>query len=145
MAIVASPAPKPDFDLKQEYYQADLDAGPIAGCMATDCMQEVQLRSAMIRFCASDRPRRSCSKLIFRRNCRAAVQELAKDRTFKVTLKPQQSGTRPLQMFIGAVLGGSTAPADRRSAMCRIWKHAARMTNSISKGESRSEESVSVL
>jgi hypothetical protein len=32
MAVVAPPAPKPDFDLKQEYYQADLDAGAAAQC-----------------------------------------------------------------------------------------------------------------
>jgi bifunctional DNase/RNase len=65
VAAVASPAPKPDFDLKQEYYQADLDA----------------------------------------------VQELAKDRTFKVTLKPQQLGTRPLQMFIGDAEGKALVQA----------------------------------
>lgn len=39
------------------------------------------------------------------------MQELAKDRTFKVTLKPQQPGMRPLQMFIGAVLEGWKAAA----------------------------------
>jgi hypothetical protein len=145
VAAVASPAPKPDFDLKQEYYQADLDAGATPRHQACDCVQEVQLRSAMIRFCASERARSSCSKLISCFGCRAAVQELAKDRTFKVTLKPQQSGTRPLQMFIGAVLGGSTAPADGRFAMCRMRKCAARMTGSASKGVAKSGECVYVL
>jgi hypothetical protein len=73
------------------------------------------------------------------------VQELAKDRTFKVTLKPQQPGTRPLQMFIGAVLEGSMAPADGRFAMCRMRKRAARTTGSASKGVAKSGGCVCLL
>lgn len=94
------PAPKPDFDLNTEYYPADLEAGGphafrrLVHKCRTHCGE--QQRGATPTTAPS-----GCKLCDGWCICHA-VQELAKDRTFKVTLKPLSPHARPLQMFIGA-------------------------------------------